>query len=262
MKKVKKVLVSILVGLFLIATLPTMLLNVSAASNPYPSSQTIGGVTTVPCTRYAWQQAYDRLGIALPNWGNAINWLDRAANAGYSTGSTAQANAIAVWKSSAHSYGHVSFVISVSGNYMFVNEGGMNDSNGNAANGTGIITNSKVSSIVGTKKRSYSSCTLLGFIYLSNVPSTSIKISSESSKNTITDTNAILWGRVDKPSSSAVSKIGIKIRRGNSTYENGWSKFETPSKNYVGSTFMQPYFNMNTELHITLLHVTKYYYTF
>ena len=232
--------------------------SVYSANNVYPSSQTISGVTTVPCTYYAWQQVYDRLGIALPNWGNAINWLNRATSSGYSTGSTAKANSVAVWKSSAHSYGHVSYVTAVNGSTMTVNEGGMTDSNGKAANGTGIVTGSKVSSIVGTKKSSYSSCTLLGFIYFNGTNTSSVSITCQSGKNTITNTNAILWGRVDKPSNYSVTKIGIKIRREDSTYDSGWSKYEVPSKDYVGYSYMEPYYNMNTELNITLRHATKY----
>ena len=46
---------------------------VSAATNPYPSSQTFNGVSTIPCTYYAWQQAYNNTGIAMPNFGNAKN---------------------------------------------------------------------------------------------------------------------------------------------------------------------------------------------
>ncbi|MBR6510164.1 MAG: CHAP domain-containing protein [Clostridia bacterium] len=216
----------------------------------------------MPCTRYAWQQTYDRLGIALPNWGNAINWLDRATSAGYSTGSVAKANSIAVWKSSAHSYGHVSFVTAVNGNYMTVNEGGMTNSSGGAANGTGIVTGSTVSSVVGTKKSAYSSCTLLGFIYLSGTPSNSVNISSYSSKNSISEKNAILWGKVDKPSNYSVTKIGIRVRVDGGSYSSAWSKYETPSKNYVGETVMYPYYNLKDELALTLTHVTKYYYQF
>lgn len=85
-------------------------------------------------------------------------------------------------------------------------------------------------------------------------------VKNDTSKNTITNTNAILWGRVDKPSSYSVTKIGIRVRKDGSTYDNGWSKYEAPSKNYVGSIYMQPYYDMNSELNTTLTHATKYYY--
>ena len=61
MKKVKVILVIALLAC-LLTVLPQPALT---ASNPYPSSQTIGGVTTIPCTFYAWQQAYERLGVVL-----------------------------------------------------------------------------------------------------------------------------------------------------------------------------------------------------
>ena len=37
--------------------------NAEAVNNPYPVSQTYNGKTTIPCTRVAWQEAYDRLGM-------------------------------------------------------------------------------------------------------------------------------------------------------------------------------------------------------
>lgn len=92
--------------------------------------------------------------------------------------------------------------------------------------------------------------------------SSSVTISNQSAKNEITDTNAILWGKVAKPSSAAVTKIGICITSDGDTFANGWSKYEAPSKNYVGYTEMFPYYNMNTELHITLLHLKTYRYKF
>ncbi len=101
----------------------------SAADNPYDYSQTFiyddVEYTTVRCTYYAWQQAYDKTGIALPGWGNAGTWYDSAKNAGYSTGTTAIANSIAVWNGGGSTLGHCAFVASVSGDTMSVNEGGI-----------------------------------------------------------------------------------------------------------------------------------------
>ena len=59
-------LTSLMIALILVSVI-----SVEAATNPYPESQTINGVTTIPCTWYAWQQAYDNLGVAMPNFGNA-----------------------------------------------------------------------------------------------------------------------------------------------------------------------------------------------
>lgn len=103
---------------------------------------------------------------------------------------------------------------------------------------------------------------LLDFNLTPNETSTTVTINSLSSNNTITDTNAIVWGEVLKPTSYAVTKIGIKVRKDGGTYENGWEKYEDPSRNYVGDSYMRPYYNMNTELNLTLTHATKYYYKF
>ena len=80
--------------------------NVYAASNPYGKYQELYNIKTVRCTWYAWQQAYENTGVALPGWGNAQTWYNSAKQAGYSVGREAKANSIAVWSSS-DGYGHV-----------------------------------------------------------------------------------------------------------------------------------------------------------
>lgn len=78
MKKVLSILTAICI-LFSFA-FGTFNFSVNAATNPYPTSQTIGNVSTIPCTWYAWQQAYDNMGVVLPNFGNAKNWYTSAQN--------------------------------------------------------------------------------------------------------------------------------------------------------------------------------------
>lgn len=146
----------------MIALILVSVISVEAATNPYPESQTINGVTTIPCTWYAWQQAYDNLGVVMPNFGNAKNWYASAERNNYPVGSTAKPNSIAVWTNSG--YGHVGYVVSVSGSTMKVNEGGMTDLNGNPYNGNGILNGSTCNSTVGSKKSNYSSSILVGFI--------------------------------------------------------------------------------------------------
>ncbi len=255
MKRAKRIVATINI---LVVLLVVNLLNVSAASNPYPTSQTISGVTTIPCTWYAWQQAYDNTGVAMPNFGNAKNWYTSAKNNGYSVGSEPKAKSIAVWTNSG--YGHVGYVVSVSGSTMKVNEGGMYNTNGTAANGNGIINGSTCNSTVGSNKSSYSSSVLVGFIYLTDEATANVTVGTYTSKNTVSDTNAILYGKVTKNSSASVTQIGIKVWKDGDSESNAWSKFDAPSQSYVGSTTMIPYYNMNTELNVTLTHATKYNY--
>ncbi len=245
-------------GVFMLLVLSALPISVSAVENPYPTNQIIGGVSTVPCTYYAWQQVYDNMGVNMPNFGNAKNWYTSAQSKGYAVGSTPKAKSVAVWTNSG--YGHVAYVVSVNGSKMTVNEGGMYNTDGSACNGNGIIKGSVCNSTVGSKKSSYSSSVLVGFIYPAETSTSSVELVNLPSKNTISENNAILWGQVNKPSSFSVTKIGIRIRKDGSSYSNGWSKYEAPSKNYVGSTYMNPWYNMNTELGLTLTHATKYYY--
>ena len=90
----------------------------------------------------------------------------------------------------------------------------------------------------------------------------SVAIKNTSSKNTITDTNAIIWAQVDKPKSYSVTKIGVRVRIDGDTYANGWSKYDKTSKNYTDLTYMYMYYDMNKELNLKLTHATTYYYQF
>jgi len=90
------------------------ILKVDAASNPYQKTSPYG----TNCTWYAWQQAYDKAGVALPGWGNANTWLNYAKKAGYETGTTPRAKSIVVWKWD--NYGHVGYVESVKNGKIYV----------------------------------------------------------------------------------------------------------------------------------------------
>ena len=143
--------------------------NVYAASNPYGKYQSLYGITTVRCTWYAWQQAYEHTGVALPGWGNAQEWYNSAISAGYKVGSEAKPNSIAVWSSS-DGYGHVGFVVSVDGNIMTVNE-------------AGIVTEENEGIVNGSHKYTTAG-NLIGFIYLDEAPS-----SSNNTYNNVTNNN-------------------------------------------------------------------------
>lgn len=148
--------------------------SVSAASNPYGKYQSLYGITTIRCTWYAWQQAYEHTGVALPSWGNAQTWYNSAINDGYKVGSEAKPNSIAVWSSS-DGYGHVGFVVSVSGNIMTVNEAGIvTDENEGIVNGSHKYTTAE---------------NLIGFIYLDEAP-TKNNSSNNSTTNTKTNNTA------------------------------------------------------------------------
>ncbi len=235
-------------------------LTASAASNPYGKWQTINGVTTVRCTYYAWQQAYDNTGVALPMLGNGCQWYDNAKKAGYSVGTTAKAKSIAVWGSCTNnSYGHVAYVVSVNGSKMTVNEGGRSD----ATSTNGIVNGFSCGSTIGSKR--YSGSPLIGFIYLDSTSVTdNVKLLNTSSHYTdeVYSDNAIVHGEVNKPTSYPVTRIGIQVRKDGDSYSNGWSRFDNTQKTYTNSSWMSPWFNIKTELGATLVHCTRYYYKF
>ena len=158
-------------GLFIILFLLLIPTISYAASNPYPRTQTFNGVVSTPCTRVAWQEAYDRLGIALPGWGNAVDWYRNAANAGYQVGSEAKPNSIAVY-SGFQGYGHVAFVVSVSDETIHVVE--------NRGDGEGKREGDR-SKGIGSGEAS--DLYLIGFIYI-----TEPKTAGSSSNSTTTTT--------------------------------------------------------------------------
>ena len=133
------------------------------AYNPYPTTQNVDGDSyyEVPCTYFAWQQVYDNTGIALPSWGNAVNWWQGAKNSGYATGSTPQPGAIAVW--SGDYYGHVAYVTSGSGNTFTVNEGGRTDLDNTSSHG--VKYGYTLTNAVGGRRPYDTNKILLGFIY-------------------------------------------------------------------------------------------------
>lgn len=154
---------------------------VFSATNPYPKTQTFNGEESVPCTRVVWQEVYDRLGIALPGgWGNAVNWLKSAKNAGYEVGEEPREDSIAVY-SGFQGYGHVAYVLDVFDDYMKIVEGG-------------VVGKEKQERTTSFEIGSGSGIYLTGFIYLDKVPSKSS--SSTSSKTTTTtakkDANSFL----------------------------------------------------------------------
>lgn len=82
-------------------------------SNPYT-----GGWSN--CAYGAWQAVHDYLGISLPAWGSASTWIGSAAASGYATGTTPTVGSIVVYSH------HVAYVSQVSGNQIYIIEGGFN----------------------------------------------------------------------------------------------------------------------------------------
>ena len=85
---------------------------IAAVGNPYPDWNGNYPGNDSNCTWTAWQQAYNRLGVSLPIWGNAKDWYAGAQASGYATGSTPRANSIVVFSAQSWNdyYGHVAYV--------------------------------------------------------------------------------------------------------------------------------------------------------
>ncbi len=187
--------------------------SVHAASNPYPATQDVDGDGRyeIPCTRFAWQQVYDSFGVALPAWGNAVNWWQSAINAGYATGSEPKAGAIAVW--SGDTYGHVAYVTSGSGNTFVVNEGGRTDLDHTDSHG--VAYGYKITNAVGGYRPYDSNKKLLGFIYPTNSGSTQKPWVEIRDVTEVTATEAKLNGYIRNPGGVYITTVGVYVWDGN-----------------------------------------------
>ncbi|NLX21526.1 MAG: CHAP domain-containing protein [Phycisphaerae bacterium] len=87
-------------------------------NNPYPCCDNGGN-----CTWWAWHAACCNWGVGCPGWGNAHSWLGNAQASGYPTTSTPTVGSIACDSNNTlSSYGHVVWVLQVSGSSILVSE--------------------------------------------------------------------------------------------------------------------------------------------
>ncbi len=217
-----------------------------AASNPYPRYNWYNSASSyqIACTWYAWQQVYDRLGIALPKWGNGGNWYDNAAGSGYSVGSTPKVGAIACWSTTnTPSYGHVAYVTGVNSDGSFnLTEGG---SGWPGATWEGICNRTVRKGQWWPDK---------GFIYLVNAEvSVTFTAWDNSNYTYIRETDASIGQKIDV-SNGTCAKTGM-ILYDNSRKELG--RAENPSY-----TYHQVFFKVNEELGVSLSPGTTYQYRF
>ena len=161
-KFLKKFMVLALSAVTAFSSVPA--LTATAAGNPYPTTQDVDkdGLYEIPCTYFAWQCVYGRQGIALPAWGNAVNWWQNAINQGYAVGNDPVPGSIAVW--SGDYYGHVAYVTANLGNNKFtVDEGGRTDLDQTSSHG--VAYGYTLTNAVGGRRPYDTNKVLLGFIY-------------------------------------------------------------------------------------------------
>ena len=94
----------------------------------------------------------------------------------------------------------------------------------------------------------------------SSASSVSISHGYSGKSDSITDSNAFIYGTVSKASSDSASKFGIFIRRTDSTYDQGWSYIHNASQNWVGESKVQLSYDFKNEVGLTLTHATSYTY--
>lgn len=247
---------------------------VFAAWNPYSNvtqdTEYPGGDghNETPCTKFAWQQAYDNLGVELPAWGNAKTWYDSAKNAGYSVGSVARANSIAVWSDSGA--GHVAYVTSASSDTTFtVNEGGRVDLDGgwHWSNGAkvadiqdtgGIAWGYTITEAVGQARPYSTGQYLTGFIYLDGAPKpVEVSLSWSDSDLQYDTKDANMHIKANTNVSGSFTEAGITVWNGAGAVIGTKSE----QVNYT-STYMEVYYTLSKELGLVLNEGSDYSYQF
>ena len=238
----------------LVVTLVVMLIPmkgvtpVNAATNPYS-----GGYAN--CTWAAWQYAHDKAGVELPGFtGNAIGWYEGAKAKGYTVSSVPREKSIAVW-SGGTSAGHVAYVDKVSGNRIYIYEGGYKHSDGTVGQHEGWVNASGV--------REYTSQMLKGYIYLgesiSSTPAT-ITVTTDTADG-ITKSNAVVHGTVKKSESQTVTSCGLYLGTSASNLTKRNTEAVSAAANSANNgTWFNIWYDLNTELGITLSPSTTYYY--
>lgn len=187
-KLLKKLMVLALSAVTAFSAVPVA--TVTAAGNPYPTTQDVDrdGLYEIPCTRFAWQCVYDRQGIALPAWGNAVGWWQNAINQGYAVGNEPVPGSIAVW--SGDYYGHVAYVTANLGNNRFtVDEGGRTDKDQTSSHG--VAYGYTLTNAVGGR-RPYDSNKVFAWLYLSGRSCTGQAICERESGKSESDHNVFL----------------------------------------------------------------------
>ncbi|MCF0145372.1 MAG: Ig-like domain-containing protein [Eubacterium sp.] len=222
-------------------------LPVEAASNPYPKSYTDSSGIYHPgnCTWQAWQEAYNRLGIALPAWGNANSWYSRAQSAGYKVtpyvaGGRIPTNSIAVWAQPGHC--HVAYVVSADANGWTLVDGNIK------WGGSDYLERREAYYRYGSRTAG-----LTGFIELTS--SSSVSASWSLWTEGIADTNAVPHAKVTASQRTTFTGAGIQLWNQNGSLIA--SKHENVS---ISGTYLNIWYDVKSELGKTLSPGSSYTY--
>lgn len=202
----KKIILLILIS-FVFTT------NVYAISNPYKKTSSYG----TNCTWYAWKMAKEKGNVTLPGWGNAKDWYEDAKKDGYSVGSTPKAKSIVVWGNWT-SKGHVGYVEKVSEDTIYVW-----DSTGPCideedpeyiecmANGVSEESDKACRAAAPRVACKYSvndpNYKITGFIYLTNLPKTTLKVTTTTTKKTTINTTTTTTTKTTKEESTSTTTL-------------------------------------------------------
>lgn len=249
MKKMKRLIATLVCVVMMLGS--TIL--VQAASNPYPLDGG-HGVEAGNCTWRAWQEAYDRLGIELPKWGNAKDWYVNAQNSGYTVipwipGNYVPSNSIAVWNgSTGGGFGHVAYVANADENGFTLIEGNFSPTDENGP----YYSRWEQYWTYGSRSNG-----LVGFIVLKNEAPVTVSLSWNNSDCQYDTTNAYMYIEADTNINGSFTEAGITV------WDEAGGVVGTKSENPgVSGAHLNVWYNLTNELGIVLQPGTNYKYQF
>ena len=254
--KVKRKLKALIAMLICMVTVlgSTMVSN-AAWPNPYPEQANMHGPNAGNCTYRAWQEAYERLGVQLPDWGDAMNWYAGARDSGqyevipWVPGNYVPSNSIAVWGSSVGGgHGHVAYVVNADENGFTLVEGNFSPTGPEGP----YYSRWEQYWTYGSR-----SAGLIGFIVLQGGQAPTVSLTWGNEDCQWDTTNAYMYAEADTNVSGSFTEAGITVWN-----EAGGvvaSKSENPG---ITGTHLNVWYNITNDTGVVLEQGTNYTYQF
>lgn len=263
-KKIRNMVWPLFLAVVMLFTVNTGMVS-SAASAPdwgndtyYGSGNPLTAGFKYQCTWYVWGRTRELLGIKLS--ANTKKYVDSSVTGGYTD--TPSTNSIAVYMRDDGWIVHVAYIEYFDGTNVTYSEGN------NGWKGAGdqkyfTDTMTLDSFTQNTMKWVAQGCTQLKYIPLDNgsvLPPSPIAVTTNDAQN-VTETNATVYGHVDKAKGQNITSCGIYLGTSSDYMEKRNTESVGSAANNKGNgTGFDIWYDLTSELGIVLIPNTTYYY--